>query len=597
MNKTSTLFAGFAALALFAACSSDEPLIEGGTPEGPTAPVEGQKAYLNVKISDAGDADAGVFQRSTDFNTPSYEFGNADEHKVNCARFFFFDGQGNFVLKAQMKPLGGNSTTENDNIEYFADNVLVLEDLKSNEYPTYMLTVLNKEGFDVAMDETATIGSVCEQLANFKSDEAAANFVMSTTSYVGDDANHDNTYYSVTKLTADNFRLTAEEAKDSKPVDVYVERLAAKVQVDISKSAESIEVDGKKLYKLTQTVAGDNNDENNGSGNANTTLYLEVLGWGLNATANDSYISKKINTSWTDADLFANWNAAARYRSFWGMATTYGVEPADLLTYTNSTALDGKLKSVDGNYAQYCYENTNTPGNVFKTNNAGQNLVITQNVTHVVLNTRICDENGNRVSMISYRGTLFTEGHFKNYVLNSLKNSAQGLNYYYLVSSSETEKTYRQVGADDVVFDGKANTVGKVDMKLADPDAELYAKSEVDGKEVYTKIENPDLATRLADIQGDTDLFWYNDGANVYYIPVEHNAKTETYGKEGYYGVVRNHWYNITVNSFSRVGHALYDPENGSEILKPEGPEDPLYYVGAKINILSWRVINQGVDL
>ena len=45
------------------------------------------------------------------------------------------------------------------------------------------------------------------------------------------------------------------------------------------------------------------------------------------------------------------------------------------------------------------------------------------------------------------------------------------------------------------------------------------------------------------------------------------------------------------------MGHALYDPENGSEILKPEGPEDPLYYVGAKINILSWRVINQGVDL
>lgn len=39
MNKTSKLFAGFAALALFAACSSDEPM--GNNPEGPVTPVEG----------------------------------------------------------------------------------------------------------------------------------------------------------------------------------------------------------------------------------------------------------------------------------------------------------------------------------------------------------------------------------------------------------------------------------------------------------------------------------------------------------------------------------------------------------------------------
>ena len=51
MNKTSKLFAGFAALALFAACSSDEPM--GNNPEGPVTPVEGQKAYLNVKINSA----------------------------------------------------------------------------------------------------------------------------------------------------------------------------------------------------------------------------------------------------------------------------------------------------------------------------------------------------------------------------------------------------------------------------------------------------------------------------------------------------------------------------------------------------------------
>ncbi len=595
MNKTSKLFAGFAALALFAACSSDEPM--GNNPEGPVTPVEGQKAYLNVKISDAGDAG---FGRSTDFATPSYEFGNANEHTVNVARFFFFDAQGNFVTKAQMKPLAGtDAPNDQDNIEYFGENVLVLEDLKSNTYPTYMLTVLNKAEFDVDDTEAshATIGYVCEQLANFAADEASSNFVMSTTSYVGDasDVNHDNTYYSVTKLVEDNFRLTADDAKNTNPVDVYVERLAAKVQVDVT-----AEKTANGLFKLNQTVAGGDNDEENPDNNTNTTVYLKVLGWGLNATANDSYISKKINTSWGDDNLFANWNNSTRFRSFWGMATTYNLDEAGLdgkLTYTNSTVLNGALKSDDGNYAQYCYENTNTAGNVFKANNADQNLVITQNVTHVVLYTQVCDADGNPVSMISYRGTLFTEDHFKKYVLNALKNQQAGLNYYYQTSATETSATYRQVDVTDIVFNGIEGTVGKVNMALADPAAKLYAKSEVDGKEAYTEIENPDLAQRLTDLQGDPDLFWYNDGANVYYIPIEHNATTDTYGKEGYYGVVRNHWYNLNITKFSRVGHALYDPENGSEILKPEGPEDPLYYVGAKINILSWRVINQGVEL
>ena len=592
MNKTSKLFAGFAALALMASCSSDEPLTGGETGGAPVTPVEGQKAYLNVKISDAGDE--GMFKamgRTTDFDTPSYTFGDENEHKVNCARFYFFDENGNYVLNAKMmNPAGTDGDADkDDNIEYFTQNVLVLEDLTSNKYPTYMLTVLNLEKFEAEPTLTAT----CEKLSNFATDEAAANFVMSTTSYFGSDANHDNDYYSVTKLVEDNFRLTAEDAKNTNPVDVYVERLAAKVQVAV-KAEDKIVVKGKTLYRLAQTVAGGGNDEGNSTGNANTSLYLEVLGWGLNATANDSYISKQFDTTWATTAPFAEWNNDTRFRSFWAKAQTYVSDPTGLLTYTRSTALTGKADGVD---AQYCYENTNSADRVFKKNNADQNLVITQNVTHVVLNTRICDANGDRIGMLNYRGTLFKEDTFKSYVLNTLKNSVKGLNYYYLVTATETEKTYRQVEETDIVFKGIENTVGKVNIELANPDEDLYAKSEVDGKEVYTKIETPDLATRLSDVQGDTPLYWYNDGANIYYIPVEHNAKDATYGKEGYYGVVRNHWYNMSIKSFSKVGHALYDPDNGSEILKPEGPEDPLYYVGATVNSLSWRVINQGVDL
>ena len=32
-------------------------------------------------------------------------------------------------------------------------------------------------------------------------------------------------------------------------------------------------------------------------------------------------------------------------------------------------------------------------------------------------------------------------------------------------------------------------------------------------------------------------------------------------------------------------------------VIVPDEPEDPYYYLGARINILSWRLVDQNVDL
>lgn len=50
MNKLNKLFAGFAAVAMLAACSNDEPVAPGDN----TIPA-GEKAYLTVNIQSAGD--------------------------------------------------------------------------------------------------------------------------------------------------------------------------------------------------------------------------------------------------------------------------------------------------------------------------------------------------------------------------------------------------------------------------------------------------------------------------------------------------------------------------------------------------------------
>lgn len=67
-----------------------------------------------------------------------------------------------------------------------------------------------------------------------------------------------------------------------------------------------------------------------------------------------------------------------------------------------------------------------------------------------------------------------------------------------------------------------------------------------------------------------------------------------TSSKKGDYGVVRNHYYIITINSIKNLGKAVNDPD---EVIVPNDEDSKSYYVAAKINVLSWKVVKQSVDL
>ena len=86
-----------------------------------------------------------------------------------------------------------------------------------------------------------------------------------------------------------------------------------------------------------------------------------------------------------------------------------------------------------------------------------------------------------------------------------------------------------------------------------------------------------------------------------YAIPIEHLLKRASSGTdivEGNYGVVRNHWYTVTVDKILRLGTGVFQPGEGGELIIPSTkPEDPTYYLGARINILSWKIVHQNVDL
>jgi len=51
----------------------------------------------------------------------------------------------------------------------------------------------------------------------------------------------------------------------------------------------------------------------------------------------------------------------------------------------------------------------------------------------------------------------------------------------------------------------------------------------------------------------------------------------------------------VTVNSLTKIGKGIFDPEE--EIVPGKNDEKDTYYVGARINILSWKIVNQNVNL
>ncbi len=380
------------------ACSNDEPAVDNAG--GDDIQVsDGDVAYMKVRIQSAD-----KMSRAT--TSPGFEYGSEAENTVNNVRFFFFDNTGaNMDLTAYLvDPNKGTinidrkeavETGKADNVEaVFSDNLLVLEDMTSREYPSYMITVLNAPAFKAGSD----IKSTLELLENYKLQDY---YVMSTSSFSGTVDNHDDNYYHATHILPDNFKTTPEDAvKDGNTVNIYVERLAAKVEVNVNvtDNAKIVKIGDKTYYELEQTIAGSDNtqngavtvpgeDEGNGTVSPvlDTKLYLEVLGWELNTTADYSYMSKNINTGW---DYTWGWNDSNNRRSYWATSYAWGEKAVndDVTTTKLSYVYTDKLTREVGKSVAYCNENTNDYNNIFGDEFAGQENTASW-LTHVWLPT------------------------------------------------------------------------------------------------------------------------------------------------------------------------------------------------------------------
>lgn len=427
-------------------------------------------------------------------------------------------------------------------------------------------------------------------------------FTMSTTSWA-EQGNVQTDYkvgehkYFVTEVQEKNFSLEPiDDTKNSNNyVTVYVERLAAKVTLDVSNSLTQEDINGKKYYKIKATVAG---EYNAGNDVAAEDLYVELLGWKLNATAKRSNIVKNIDETWENSpgtsagSLGFVWNKPSDFRSFWGMSFNYGKEGNYPTGYANITSSDYlqyfnlNKDLLELNDCDYCAENTNTMDILNSATEEGKFLPSA--VTSILLKARVCDKEGNSLDLVRFSGILFKKDSFLKYILNVMKANGR-LNLYTYIDNE-----YKQIDENCVelknVGDGKVKVVVKED-KISS----LWMKNSDD----TSYIQVTSVSTFDDDLKKYSEgAIGYKGGLMYYNIPIEHLNNTERVdGKipEGKYGVVRNHYYKVTINKLENIGKGIFDPD---EVIVP-GPDDDkeTYYVGADIKILSWKIVSQTVDL
>ena len=600
------------------ACTNEDP-IDNGSENGGKA-----EAYMAIRLVNAN----GTQSRGSDGN---FEYGTEEENNVATTTFYFFKANGD-AQECVTRTLSWTTNTENPagNIEKVSDVVIALsgknkaqatvENYSSviavlNEPTTSAMQGMSKSEVEACLQ--ANTAAVLDQgTTNAHIQNASGDFIMSNSTYVASDA-----AVIATTITEENILREAPEndpATFENAVTIYVERLAAKVRVGLNNNlSDEITLE---TIAATETAAAKDVEVNG----EDAELTIKILGWGLNATAKKSHIVKQINATWEteDTGLGFGWIGATNtYRTFWGKSFNYGLTSvvypknfeAASSSATNKTEANGtdattqplnyfswnELASTMGG-VEYCAENTNTAEVLM------QEGIFHSAVTHILVKAQITNlkiGNVNTVNPTLYRyySKLYTDADFKARVMSEVNYPVYTNN-----DGTITKVDWTQYLTVTNKYDGK------VTLTFTMPeDATWFTDKE--GKTAYDATTNP-IATRLAALDNDGDAVpnegpiadCYNQGMMYYNVPIEHlrggkyayeanedGAEVLTV-KEADYGVVRNHLYNLTINKVENLGKAVFDPY---EDIIPPTSSGQTYYLGAQINILSWKVVNQGVDL
>lgn len=380
-----------------------------------------------------------------------------------------------------------------------------------------------------------------------------------------------------------NIYTTEAEAKSKPAAEIYVERAVAKVTVQSKSKTNALEVNKNISYKL--------------------------YNWAVDNTNKKSYIVRQYDNNWNK--LYSDKAAGAnKYRFVWDTPvnpnateankryrTAFAQDP-EYLTTTDSTKYNQMgnnasmtLKTTFGDNApQYCNENT------FQVTAQNQDQT-----TRVVLGVKM-----SAPGTTTYDADLYTVNDNKEVVYTKATLAERLKN---ILLNEPTVKTWADAHTNvslDITFN--EDEAGKTTIKEATLKGKTApgAADETFAGTFTTNFDKalPNIirykggvayyAVRIKHF-GDSDTPWNVEGQGVKAGDNSNIYNTSSTDSKnwflGRYGVVRNNWYDISVNKIQTLGDATIPAFTNY-------PDDVLEnYISVSINVLSWSKHTQGADL
>ena len=579
--KKSLLFSAVLAGLMLGSCSSSDDLNGGGNNTGSNQSGDGYVAFTINMPSQPGSSSRAFGSSNDQFND-----GMAKEYAVKDATLLLFDGaddnSARFVAayKLSTEPWK-NLAPSDDNIT--TQSRKIVQKVTASITNAKALVILNNNGILTVND---TDNSLTVNGTSFTG--TFAEFVAKADATDGKDFTKDGFYMAnaplanniggatvpatgtkVTTLTDLTGKIYDSElaAKTGDPAEVYVERGVAKVTVN----------------------KGTVDKADNGTP---TKVPFEVTGWAIDNYNPTTYLVRSTDgfDSWMG---YANENvtanpyrfvghtevAAGFYRTYFAKDVNYDTDASTVL----KRATDFKDAYGDKN-PQYCFENTFD--------------VAHQKEDQTTLATIKAKLNGGTSFYIlsGDQTTLYTEDVLKTLVAGKFITVEEA----WLKANGKAGET---ITTSDIT----------VTLNATDP-----THVEVTGITVAdSKLTDPTTVTypSLNDVKAAVGtITYYKNGESYYTIRIKHfgdeltpwakgqlgvaegniypgDTKTAEKNWLGRYGVLRNNWYDITVEGVKGLGSPI-KPK-----LTPTTDDELESYIAVRINVLSWAKRTQGAIL
>lgn len=417
-------------------------------------------------------------------------------------------------------------------------------------------------------------------------------------------------------VVTDKVKNTETAAQNEPGAEVFVERAVAKVTMAPFTPSQ---LTGAEYPVATNKVK------------------VELVAWGLDYMNNISYYmhnAKPVTTGIADwagfnvnGDAGSNYyrfagatevKAGCGYRAYWGEDPNYAADPetttagtpvnkwgsvskypGEKCNFIHVTDISKLSKNTGANYPQYCMENT------FNVQNMNEDQT-TRAIVKVKLTPNTTDADGSFYIVNNDKSKFFNLAGIKELVkthilacnavtTEALTSGTAAVNVNDIVLEPVVGSPNWKVKSFKVTYGTTATTTAVVktyDATTADVvndvNKALSTVTKYTEGYAYYPIRikhfgSGDVTTGLGDglvtwvAANHTQADRYNDNSDEKFL--------------GRYGVLRNNWYDLGINSISGVGSPVIPDAPGT-------PDDELEsFISVRINVLSWAKRTQREDL